>query len=76
MKLWDIFTGKEIRTFKGHLLSSQSVKFSPDGKYVLSAGGNFEREDEMEIKDFIIRLWNISSGKEVRQFKGHSGIRL
>lgn len=34
--------------------------FSPDGKYVLSGG-----------PDAIVRLWNLETGKEIKQFHGH-----
>jgi WD40 repeat protein len=36
--------------------------FSPDGKYLFSAAG-----------DPTIRLWEASTGKEVRAFQGHEG---
>jgi hypothetical protein len=50
-RLWDAATGKEVRQFLGHTgvevrrLTTQAtevrdVAFSPDGKYVLTAGGN------------------------------------
>ena len=48
--LWDIETGKEIRTFTGHTKDVSSVVFSPDGKFALS-GGN------------TLNLWDIASGK-------------
>jgi len=36
LKLWEVSTGREIRTFTGHSGSIYSVAFSPDGKYALS----------------------------------------
>ena len=47
LKLWDIATGREIRTFTGHAGSVRSVAFSPDGRYALSGGGN------------TLKLWDI-----------------
>jgi len=61
MKLWEVATGREIRTFKGHSSSASTVAFSPDGKLALS--GSF---------DNTMKLWELATGREVRTFKGHS----
>lgn len=68
MKLWDVATGREIRTFKRsseYLLEMGdvlSVAFSPDGKYALY--GTYDQ---------ALKLWDIETGEEVRTFKGHTG---
>ena len=36
LRLWDVATGRKIRTFTGHTSFVKSVAFSPDGKYALS----------------------------------------
>jgi len=64
VKLWDITTGREIRTFAGHMALVSSAALSPDGRYVLS--GDMGR---------IIVLREIFTGKVVRRFTGHrSGV--
>ena len=61
LKLWDISTGREIRTLKGHTSQVRSVVFTPDGKFALS--GSY---------DDTIKLWDILTGMEIRTFIGHS----
>jgi len=62
LKLWNVNTGREIRTFRGHSGSVNSVSFSPDGNFVLSGS-----------TDKTLKLWNVNTGREIRTFRGHSG---
>ena len=59
--LWDIATGKVIRTFVGHSGVVYDVAFSPDGQYLLTGGG-----------DRIAILWDVATGKPIRAFSGHT----
>jgi WD40 repeat protein len=61
-RLWELETGKEIRSFMGHSAPVYAVAISTDGKYVLTGSG-----------DNTARLWETATGKEVRQFLGHTG---
>lgn len=60
VKLWDVESGKEIRTFLGQPFLVWTACFSPDGKTVLSGGDN-------------IILWDVTTGKTIRTFIGHKG---
>jgi WD40 repeat protein len=59
IKLWDITTGANLRTFKGHRSYVEAVIFSPDGKKVASASN-----------DYTVRLWDIATGAALQTFKG------
>jgi WD40 repeat protein len=63
MKLWDIATGRLLRTFEGHQGWVNSVAFSPDGSRILSGSG---------LQDHTLRLWDAASGKLIRSWKAHS----
>ncbi|MEN6318096.1 MAG: caspase family protein [Syntrophaceae bacterium] len=60
LKLWDVSTGEEIRSFTGHASLVSSVAFSPDGRYALSGSW-----------DQTLKLWDVETGKEIKTFNGH-----
>ncbi|GHN00173.1 hypothetical protein WSM22_16620 [Cytophagales bacterium WSM2-2] len=53
-KLWDLNTGREVRSFLGHDFTVSTVDISRDGKYLLT-GSN----------DETVRLWEMETGKEI-----------
>jgi WD40 repeat protein len=61
LKLWDINSGQQIRSFKGHSDNVNAVAFSPNGKLALSGS-----------MDDTLKLWEVNSGREIRSFKEHS----
>jgi len=61
IQLWDLKTGRLIRSFVGHTGHVPAIVFSPDGKTL--AGGS---------PDQTVKLWEVSSGRFIRAFKGHS----
>lgn len=113
LRLWDIVSGKEIRTFHGHSAEVTSVAFSPDGRRVVSGSndmtvrvwdaaggtclhilsghtfyvrtvavspdgryilsGSGYRYMSVNRPDTDARLWDLTTGKEVRVFTGHRG---
>ena len=50
IKLWNVETGQEIRTLRGHGSFVSSVSFSPDGKTLVSGSD-----------DKTIKLWNLGT---------------
>lgn len=50
----------------------EAVAFSPDGKSLLVGYKVYGGEPQPAGKDKFLALWDIESGKEVREFKGHT----
>jgi WD40 repeat protein len=61
LKLFDVATGKLLRTFEEHAEAVNSVAFSPDGSSVVSAS-----------EDATLKHWDVATGKLLRTFEGDS----
>lgn len=53
-KLWELSTGREVRSFLGHEFGVNAVAFSSDGKYLITSSA-----------DMTAKIWDVSSGKEL-----------
>ena len=70
--LWDRALKRERGRFKGHRSLIQSVAFSPDGKFVVSASGmDTDGRGFFAGDDNSIRLWSLSTGRERLRLIGH-----
>ena len=56
--LWNIESGKQIRSFSGHTDKLRSVVFSPDGKHILTSS-----------KDNTAKVFDISNGKLIHDIQ-------
>jgi WD40 repeat protein len=61
LKLWEVASGRELKSFSGHTGEVNSVAFSPDGHLALSGSD-----------DHTLKLWEVASGRELRSFIGHT----
>jgi WD40 repeat protein len=53
-KLWEVRSGREVRSFLGHEATVNALDFSSDGKYLITSSG-----------DKTARIWEVATGKEV-----------
>ncbi|MEG3889470.1 serine/threonine-protein kinase [Microcoleus sp. Z1_A1] len=60
--LWDLKTGRRMRTIAAHKAAVNAIAFSRDGQ-TLASGSD----------DKTIRLWNVKTGSRLRTLSGHAG---
>jgi len=61
LKLWELASGRCLRTFEGHTSDVLSVCMSGDGHYALSGAA-----------DKTLKFWELSSGRCLQSFQGHT----
>jgi WD40 repeat protein/serine/threonine protein kinase len=62
IKLWELSSGRLVRTLTGHLSYVRGLAFSPDGLFLASAS-----------EDSTIRVWSTETGNETLIYRGHIG---
>jgi WD40 repeat protein len=62
LKVWDLETGKERVTLKGHEATVNGCAVPPDGRRVVSAS-----------LDETLKVWDLETGRELATLKGHEG---
>jgi WD40 repeat protein/serine/threonine protein kinase len=61
LDLWDLSSGRCVRTLEGHASPVRSVALSAEGRYGFSGS-----------QDGALQFWDLSSGRCVRAFEGHA----
>src|SRR5262249_49340193 len=62
VKVWDLATGQELRTFRSPLLGQSKLAFSPDGQRLATVGHDL-------FDSPAVKLWDLSVGREPRTVK-------
>jgi len=60
LRCWNLESGEEIKTFRGHGAFVNSVAFSPDGQTIISGS-----------RDATLKWWDLGSGKEKQTLIEH-----
>ena len=60
VKIWEVETGRELRTLGGHSYDVNSVCYSPDGKYIASSSRD------------SIKLWEVATGECIKTLSGNN----
>jgi WD40 repeat protein len=66
VRLWDVASGKQEKTFKTFPGAVFSLAFSPDGKMLAAGGGRWGKNEPGRIC-----LWDWATGKQVATFQAH-----
>jgi WD40 repeat protein len=61
-RIWDVATGQESLSLKGHDNYVYGVAWSPDGKML--ATGSLDK---------TVKVWDAATGQELQTLKGHTG---
>jgi RNA polymerase sigma factor (sigma-70 family) len=70
VQLWDVASGRVLRSFKGHVQAPHYLAFSPDGKLLATgSGGVLGQGSELDG----LRLWDTATGKELAKLGPHAG---
>ncbi|HEV3256788.1 MAG TPA: hypothetical protein VG013_07915 [Gemmataceae bacterium] len=68
VRFWDWSTGRQLRAIRAQRWQVACLAYSPDGKLLVSCGGNCWNQ-----LDATIHVWEVASGTVVRELQGHNG---
>ena len=71
-KVWDLSNGAELGSFAAHKSDVRSISISADGRYAIS-GGCFSYDEDKICEAGSLKLWEVTTGKQLHEFLGHAG---
>lgn len=66
--IWDTETWQALTTLASHRFSVWRVKYSPDGRYLAAACGDYGHK----LKLGEVKIWDVASGQEIMTLGGHA----
>jgi hypothetical protein len=69
IRLWELASGREIGTLRGHPRGIGALAFSPDGRLLATAVGRWAYSKPVSSPPEI-RVWDTFTGREVACFRG------
>jgi WD40 repeat protein len=72
IRIWELATGQEVLTLPKLAIGPSRLAFSPDGR-ILASGYGKSQGFGWRGSETTIVLWDLLTGMEVRQLKGHLG---
>lgn len=78
IRVWDLETGKTVRTLRGQIGAGYegmiyAMALSPDGRWLATGGVIASTDKETDKEKATIRLYDFTSGKLVALLNGHTG---
>ena len=62
MQVWEAASGERLLTYRGHAGVVCALAWSPDGRWLASAGG---------APDKTVQVWEAASGERLLTYRGH-----
>ena len=72
--LYEAATGRRGRVLSGHISYVTSLIFSPDSTRLISSADSHTGDDNKQINDGSVQVWDIATGSQLHKFEAESPI--